>query len=320
MANNNALHVIFGTGPVGMSIMETLRRRDIPVRMVNRSGKIHESLPAGVEVVAGDASDKAFAVQAAKGAAVVYNALNPAYSQWVQLFPSLQAGAVEAAAANGARLVVMDNLYMYGDPDGQPIHEGMPYAATNKKGTLRAKMARDLMAEHTAGRVQVAVGRASDFFGPRVLGSAMGEVIFGNAVAGKAAQFIGTAKHPHSYSYMPDIGRALVELALADDAYGQVWHIPSPKAVTTQQMVEKIYAAVGAPVKLQIAPPFLISIVGLFNPDLGEMVEMGYEFEKPFIIDSSKFEKRFGWSATPLDVAIGETVAWYKQHMAALPA
>jgi len=77
---------------------------------------------------------------------------------------------------------------------------------------------------------------------------------------------------------------------------------------------------VGAPVKLQIAPPFLISIVGLFNPDLGEMVEMGYEFEKPFIIDSSKFEKRFGWSATPLDVAIGETVAWYKQHMAALPA
>ena len=310
---SNKLHVIFGTGPVGMAIMDELVALDLPVRMVNRSGKTAEVLPTRVELISGNVADTSFAIKAAKGAAVLYNAVNPAYSKWPELFPPLQAGAIAAAEANGAKLVVMDNLYMYGDPNGLPMNEQHPHRAHTKKGKLRAQMAADLMAAHNAGRVRVVVGRASDFIGPRVSASAMGgDLVIKAAIKGKAAQVVGDLDTPHSYTYMPDIGRALVTLATHDDAFGEVWHLPTPKAVSTRRMLELIYAAAGHPLKIQAAPKWLLRIIGLFNPDAGEMVEMVYEFEKPFIIDDRKFVGRFEWHATPLATVIRETVAWFK--------
>lgn len=241
--------------------------------------------------------------------------MNPAYSKWPELFPPLHAGAIAAAEANGTKLVVMDNLYMYGDPNGQPMTEQHQQRAQTKKGKLRAQMAADLMSAHNAGRVQVVVGRASDFIGPRVSTSAMGgDLVIKSAIKGKAAQVVGNVDTPHSYTYMPDIGRALVTLAQHDDACGQVWHLPTPTAVSTRRMLELIYAAAGQPLKMQVAPKWLLRVVGLFNPDAGEMVEMVYEFEKPFTIDDSKFVNRFGWGTTELETVVRETVAWFKAN------
>ncbi len=311
MSNN--LHVILGTGPVGMAIMDELSKKGAQIRMVNRSGKSAEALPAGVEIVSADVSNQDMAINAAAGASVIYNALNPAYSKWVELFPALQAGAIAAAEANNAKLVVMDNLYMYGDPNGQPMTETTPHNAHTKKGKLRAQMASELMAVHETGRVQVAVGRASDFIGPRVTMSAMGgDLVIKSALKGKAAQVVGNVDTPHSYTFMPDIGRALVTLAEHDDAVGQVWHLPTPGALSTRKMLELIYAEAGHPLKLQVAPKWLLRVLGLFNPDAGEMVEMVYEFEQPFVIDDSKFVKRFGWGATDLETVVRETVGWFK--------
>lgn len=312
---SNQLHVIFGTGPVGMAVMDELVRQGTRVRMVNRSGKTAEPLPAGVELLSGNVAEPAFAVKAAAGAAVIYNALNPPYSKWVELFPAMQAGAIAAAAANKAKLVVMDNLYMYGDPHGQPLVETMPANAHTKKGKVRAQMARDLMAAHAAGTVQVAVGRASDFIGPRVDASAMGgDLVIKRALQGKAAQVVGNVDTLHSYTYMPDIGRALVTLAHHDDAFGQVWHLPTPPAVSTRRMLALLYVEAGQPLKLQVAPQWLLRLFGLFNPDAGEMVEMVYEFEQPFVIDDRKFVTRFGWGATDLATVVRETVAWFKRY------
>lgn len=311
MSNN--YHVIFGTGPVGMSVMDELNNKGVQIRMVNRSGKTTEPLPEGVELVSGDAANQDFAITAGADATVIYNTLNPAYSKWVELFPALQAGTIAAAEANNAKLVVMDNLYMYGDPNGQPMTEETAPNAHTQKGKLRAQMAQDLMAAHNAGRVQVAVGRASDFIGPRVSLSAMGgDQVIRRAVEGKAAQVVGDVDMRHSYTYMPDVGRALVTLAEHDDAFGQVWHIPTPEAISTRQMLELIYAEAGQPLKIQVAPKWLLRLLGLFNPDAGEMVEMVYEFDRLFIIDDSKFVNRFGWEATNLEQVIGETVRWFK--------
>lgn len=316
MAASSELNVIFGTGPVGMAVMDELHRNGRAVRMVNRSGKTSEPLPSGVELIAGDVTDRDFAIRAAEGANVLYSAVNVLYSQWQATFPGLQAGSIAAAEANNAKLVVMDNLYMYGDPNGKPITEDMPYAAHTKKGQLRAQMARDLMAAHEAGRVQVAVGRASDFIGPRVVNSAMGaDLVLKPAVNGQTARVIGDIDTPHSYTYMPDIGRAMVTLADHDDAYGQVWHLPTPPAVPTRQMLQMIYDEAGHPLKVQPTPKWLLRVIGLFNRDLGEVVEMLYGFEKPYIIDDQKFVGRFGWGASDLDTVIKETVAWFKAQV-----
>jgi nucleoside-diphosphate-sugar epimerase len=310
MTDNVELHVIFGTGAVGMSVMEALvqrgRRR---VLMVNRSGRA--SVPEGVEVIGGDATDETFAREASKGASVVYFALNPPYDKWPELFPPLQAGVLEAAASAGAKLIAMENLYMYGPTEGRPLTEDLPYAPNTRKGRVRARISEELMEAHSSGRVRVAIGRASDAFGPRVLVSAEGEQVFGRAVQGKSAQVAGDPNQPHTYTYVPDIGRGLVILAEREEALGQVWHLPSPETLTTRQFVEMIFEEVGKPARIQAAPKIVLRAMGLFNPGIRETIEMLYEFEEPFVVDHSKFEEAFGEQATPLKEAIGETVRWY---------
>jgi nucleoside-diphosphate-sugar epimerase len=313
-SNATNLHVILGTGPVGMAIMDELHARGLRIRMVNRSGKTYEALPDGVELLSGDASNKDFARNAAEGATHVYNALNPPYSKWVEAFPGLQAASIAAAEATNARLIVMDNLYMYGDTGGQPMSEQTPMQPNSKKGRLRASMARDLMQAHEAGRVQVVVGRAADFIGPRVMQSTLGgERVLENIVVGKPASVIGNLDHPHSYTYMPDIGRALVELAHTDDAYGQVWHLPTPPAITPREYLQRLYAEAGHPMRVQVAPKLVLRLIGIFNPDVGEVVEMLYQFDAPFIVDDSKFTARFGWGATDIDSIVTQTVNWFRR-------
>jgi nucleoside-diphosphate-sugar epimerase len=313
MTDNGDLHIVFGTGAVGMSVMDELvQRGPRRVRMVNRSGKA--SVPDGVEVVGGDATDEAFAGEASKGASVVYFALNPPYNKWPELFPRLQAGVLEGAASAGAKLIAMENLYMYGPTGGRPITEDLPYAANTRKGKVRARMSQELMEAHRSGKVRVAIGRASDYFGPRVLTSAAGEQVFGRAVQGKSAQVAGDPEQPHTYTYVPDIGRGLVILGEREQALGQAWHLPSPETLTTRQFVEMIFEEVGKPARVQAAPKILLRAMGLFNPGIRETIEMLYEFEEPFVVDHSKFEEAFGEQATPLREAIRGTVRWYREE------
>jgi nucleoside-diphosphate-sugar epimerase len=268
----------------------------------------------GQEVLGGDATDEAFAREASEGASVVYNALNPPYNKWPELFPRLQAGVLEGAASAGAKLVAMENLYMYGPTDGRPITEDLPHAPNTRKGTVRSRMSQELMEAHTSGRVRVAIGRASDFFGPRVIASAAGEQVFGRAVEGKSAQVAGDPDQPHTYTYAPDIGKGLVILGEREEALGQAWHLPSPETVTTRQFVEMIFEEVGKPARVQAAPKIVLRALGLFNPAIRETIEMLYEFEEPFVVDDSRFERAFGEHATPLREAIKRTVRWYREE------
>jgi nucleoside-diphosphate-sugar epimerase len=313
MTDKGDLHVVFGTGAVGMSVMdELIRRGPRRVRMVNRSGRAR--VPDGVEVVGGDATDEAFAREASEGASVVYFALNPPYDKWPELFPPLQAGVIEGAASAGAKLVAMENLYMYGPTGGRPLTEDLPYAPNTRKGSVRAIMSEELMEAHTSGRVRVAIGRASDSFGPRVLVSAAGEQVFGRAVDGKSAQLAGDPDQPHTYTYAPDVGRGLVILGEREEALGQAWHLPSPETLTTREFVEMIFEEVGKPARVQAAPKILLRAIGLFNPGIRETIEMLYEFEEPFVVDHSKFEEAFGEQATPLRESIRGTVRWYREE------
>jgi nucleoside-diphosphate-sugar epimerase len=291
---------------------ELIRRGRHRVRMVNRSGRAR--VPHGVEVVGGDATDEAFARGASEGASVVYFAHNPPYNKWPELFPPLQAGVQEGAASAGSKLVAMENLYMYGPTQGRPLTEDLLHAPNTRKGRVRARMSKELMEAHSSGRVRIAIGPASDYFGPRVLASAAGEQVFGRAVQGKSAQVAGDPDQLHTYTYAPDIGRGLVILGEREEALGQAWHLPSPETLTTRQFVEMIFEEVGKPARIQAAPKIVRRAMGLFNPGIRETIEMLYEFEEPFVVDHSKFEQAFGEQATPLREAIRGTVRWYREE------
>jgi nucleoside-diphosphate-sugar epimerase len=308
-----ARHVVFGTGAIGLATFEALRRRGETVRLVNRSGSA--SVPDDVEVVGGDARDPAFTTAVADGATVLYQTLNPPYHEWVAQFPGLQAGVLAAAEATGARLVSMENVYMYGRPNGRPLTEDRHYEAHTTKGRLRARMARELLAAHRAGRVQVAIGRASDYFGPRGGGqSNLGDRVFPAALGGRTATVLGDPDQPHTYTYIPDIGEGLAVLGEHPDAPGQVWHLPNdPDTRTTRELVELVYQHAGqARARLRAMPPLLLRALALANPTLRALVEMQYQFDEPFVVDSSKITMKLGLLATPIEQALDDTSASYR--------
>jgi nucleoside-diphosphate-sugar epimerase len=306
------IHVIFGTGPIGLAVMDELVRKGKSIRMVNRSGKAN--VPDQVEVIQGNATDAAFTREACKGAAVIYNCTNPPYTEWIEKFPPLQAGVLEGAASAGAKLIAMENLYMYGPTEGKPLTENLPNAANTRKGRVRAKMTENLIAAHKSGKVRVAIGRGSDYFGPgAVEQSAVGRV-FTAALEGKPAQVIGNPDMPHTYSYIPDIGKGLVTLDEHDEALGQIWHLPNAPTVTTRRFIELVFKEAGRPARAQPAPKLLLKGMALFSPIMREVAEMLYEFDEPFIVDSSKFERAFGEHATPLDESIHTTFEWFHNH------
>ena len=311
MNDNQELHVIFGAGPLGKWTARELVALGKRVRMINRSGQVAD-VPAAVEAVKGDAYDAALNTELTQGAATIYQCAQPEYHQWPGNFPRMQAAILAAASANGARLIAAENLYMYGDPNGQPLTEEMPYHAHTVKGKVRQEMTETLFAAHAAGKVRAAAVRGSDFFGPD--DPIYGRLIFGPALAGGKVNLMGKADQPHTFTYTADFGKALAIVGTHDEALGQAWHVPSAPAVTQAEFARAIGEELGQPVKTQLGSPFIIRMMGLFNPTLREMNEMMYEFTKPFVLDSSKFERTFGMTATPFRQQLRDTLAWVKAH------
>lgn len=307
-------HVVLGTGAIARAIAEELIKRGEAVRMVNRSGKMDE-VPAGVEVVASDLYDPAKVKEVTRGAEVVYQSAQPHYYEWPEKFPPLQKSILEGLTGSNAKLVLVENLYVYGEVNGKPITEALPYNAHTRKGKVRAALNEAALAAHRAGKLRVTIGRGSDYFGPWGTDSSMGSVVFHRLLAGKAAQVGGSASMPHTHTYIPDFGKALVILGERAEADGLAWHVPNDMPRVTQgEMIQMVAEAAGTTPKTQVAGRLIMSALGLFVPELKEAVEMLYEFEKPFVVDSSKFEKTFGMQATPMKAAIKTTVAWYKIH------
>lgn len=307
------IHVVLGTGAIGLALVEELVASGRSVRAVNRSGRA--DVPAGVEVRAGDLTDPAFAGAATADAAVIYQCLNPPYHRWAEEFPGLQDAAVGAARAAGARFVSFENTYMYGDTNGEPMTETTPMRAHTRKGKVRAAMAEQLQALYESGDLRVSTARASDYFGPRGTSqSPFGDLVIGAALAGKAARVMGDPDQPHSYTYTVDAARTLAALGSRDDVDGEIFHVPNAPAQTTRQIIDMISEQMGSPIKVSAAPRLVLRALGLFNPTVRELDEMRYEFTQPFIVDSTKAQNQLDIAPTPLPEALQATIAWFRNR------
>ena len=308
------LHVVLGTGAIGRAVAEELIRRGKTVRMVNRSGVMAEA-PAGVEIIVADLYDPANVREVTRDAAVVYQSAQPHYYEWPEKFPPLQKSIIDGLTDSGTKLVLVENLYMYGETEGKPITEDMPYNPHTRKGRVRAQLSEAALQAHKEGKLRVTIGRGSDYFGPWGTDTSMGGLVFYPLLKGKAGQVGGSTEMPHTHTYIPDFGKALIILGERDEADGQAWHVPNDMPEITQGELVRMFAEeAGVKPKIRVVGKSMMALAGLFIPEAKESVEMMYEFEKPFIVDSSKFETTFGMKATPMREAIKETVVWFKSH------
>ena len=307
------LHVIFGAGPLGLAVMRVLVGRGKSVRIINRRGAAEP--PAQVEVVKGDATDPASVRQVCNGAAVVYHCASAPYDRWSQELPPIFHGILKGASEVGARLVYGDNLYGYGPSPG-PLTEEIPYRASGRNGRTRAELATALMEAHRRGYIQATIGRASNFFGPHVHDSIVGDGVFASALAGKPALVLGNPDTPHTLTFIDDFAKGLATLGEREEALGQIWHVPRAPAVTTRQFITLVFEEVGAAPQLRVAPKLGIKLLSLFRPTMRAVNEQLYQWEQPLVVDHTKYARAFGAEVTPHSAAIRQTVDWFRARRA----
>lgn len=312
MNRDDELHVVFGgSGGLGGAVVRELVKRGKRVRSVSRSGG--GSAGARVEAIRGNLTDIERTIESCRGASVIYHCANTPYPEWVKSLPAMMDGVIVAARTSGAKVVYGDNVYMYGPVKG-PIIPELPDHAPGPKGRVRAEVAARLMRAHREGSIQATIGRASDFFGPGVLNSMMGKVVFQALVKEKPPSLIGKLDVPHTYTFVRDFAEGLVTLGEREEAIGEIWHVPSAETLTTRQFLELIFAEARQMPKLQVLSPSMLTVLGLFNPILREIKEILYEFEQPFIIDHGKYERAFGSHPTPHPEAIRQTLDWFSHR------
>lgn len=302
-------HVVLGAGPVGRAIVQSLVSRQIDVTVVSRSGT---EVP-GARSVAASVLDTDRLKGIVAGAGAVYQASQPEYHRWPEEFPAMQDSIVRTVRDSETVLVVVENLYGYGPVKG-PMSEVLPLVATGRKGKVRSDMWRALETESKAGRLKVTAGRASDFFGPYAEGSAVGDRFFPPLIAGKKAEVMGSPDALHSYTYVKDLGEALVRLALDERSLGRAWHMPNAPAVSNHKFLEMAAAIAGVQPQSKNLSLAKMKIGGLFIPAARELPEVLYEFKKDFIVDDSAYTTMFGDHATPLDQSLSETIEWWRSH------
>jgi nucleoside-diphosphate-sugar epimerase len=205
-----------------------------------------------------------------------------------------------------------DNLYAYG-PIAGPMREDTPPHPMGKKGRLRELMAEELLEAHHAGRVRVAIGRSSDYFGPGGVNSTLGAFLFEAAVKGKTTRWLGSLDVAHAVSYLEDMAVGLATLGERDEADGQIWHLPVNTTLSGREFLTSVWQAIGQPAKIGRVGRLTVRIGGLFSPRTRELSETLYQWERPFLVDDGKWQRAFGpYQPVPLAEALERTVTWFR--------
>ena len=300
--------IVLGAGPMGRTIAQTLTAKGTRVTLVTRNGKV---ISGGVDVAAADLSDPTQTVAACQGADKIYFCAAPPYHLWATAFPALQEAAIAAAAQTGAVLVAVENLYGYGAAG--TLKEGMPLAAKTRKGAVRARMSERLLAAHENGEARCVAGRSTDFFGPGVAMSALGDRFWPALLAGKTIDWVGDPSAPHSFAFLPDLAKAYVALGERSETWGRAWHMPALPPISVRELCERVCGRDAVP-KIRTTPSWVLRAVGMFQPAAREVIEMRYMFDETFKIDHSDFDGSVGPIETIWETAINATVEWWSSQ------
>ena len=303
---------IFGYGPTGKATAERLVAAGRETAIAQRSKPA--ALPKGVAFVACDALDRDSVLKAARGSDQFVVAIGFPYvgKFWREAWPKAIGNFVAACEATGARMVFIDNLYMYG-PQTAPLVETMALTSYGLKPAARSAATRVWREAAAAGRARVAALRAPDFYGPGVGRSYLGDATIGAMAKGEAALFIGSPDVPHDYAYAPDIARAVATLLAApDSAYGQAWHLPCAETQTTRELLSLAAQALGVQPRIRVLPASMLGPMGPLSPYLRELREMRFQWDRPYRVDATKFAKAFWSDATPFETGVRETALAFR--------
>ncbi len=281
-------------GAIGLPLARELNKFTDQIRLVGRNPQkvnpMDELYPLDIRNFDGISS-------AIKGSEVVYLTIGIEYKLkvWQEVWPPLMKAVIQACQEHNAKLVFFDNVYMYAESAIPFMTEESPLLPPSRKGVVRKEILDMILYELERNNLTALVARAADFYGPENRNSMLAEMVAKNLLKGKKAQVFGNPDKIHTYTYTPDAAKATALLGNTQDAFNQVWHLPTTREkITGRQWIELFEQELNLKPGIQQVPNWLLYVLGLFIPVMKEFPEMMYQYDQDYVFDSSKFEKRFG--------------------------
>lgn len=292
------MHTILGAGgPVANALTTELLNHNETIRLISRRPSKFQGDKLSWQKA--DLLNYPELSAAAKGSTVIYLCAGLIYDKeiWKQQWPVLMQNVIAVAKENNARLIFFDNVYMYGVVNG-PMKEDTPYKPNSVKGQVRAGIAEMIMSEVKAGNLRASIARGADFYGTDSGNSFFDMMVLSKYAKKQSAQWIGNPKCKHSFSYIPDMGKAMFLLGQNPDSDNQIWHMPTAPALSGNEFIEVAASVYGVKPKYSRITKLLLFLAGLFNKNIMGTVEMYYQYDHDYVFDSSKFEKAFNFKPT----------------------
>lgn len=299
-------------GAIGNELVKHLAAKKLPFRLVGRDPK---ATPGAAETIAADLTDKDQTVRAVAGSSIVHLLVGLQYDHkiWSEMWPRVMSNTIEACKRAGAKLVFFDNVYMYGKVSG-PMTEEKPFNPCSKKGEIRAKIATTLMNEWKSGALTAMIARSADFYGPETRNGVQNILVFEPFAHNKKASWLVNDSVPHSLTYTPDAAQSLVQLSERASAWNQTWHVPTaPSPLTGKEFVALAAKEFGIAPKYRVLNRPMLRVAGWFDPLVAESYEMLYQCDSPYLFDSSKFAREFGFAGTPYAEGIRTVAESFKR-------
>jgi len=308
---------LFGAaGAIGNSIAAALREQKQRYRVVGRNRAELEKLFGAdplAEIVTWNPDDPASVRAACHGVDTIIYLIGVLYNHF-ELHPVLMQKTLDGAIAEGVqRLILVGTVYPYGRPLTPKVSEDHPREPHTFKGRMRKAQEDLLLKAHNEGRIQGAILRLPDFYGPNVERSFL-DSLFKAATRGGRADMVGPIDPPHEFVFVPDVGPVVLALAAKPEAYGKWWNFAGAGATTQREIATKAFALAGGEPKLRVVGKTALRVIGLFNPIMREFVEMHYLITEPVLMDDSALHRLLGTlHKTPYDEGIRLTFEGYKR-------
>ncbi len=306
---------VAGYGAVGRALVERLSARGDDVRIVQREAEAPTGLPRDVTCVCANLEDAGAAQSALENVDIVVCAVGVPYRSdvYVRVWPVVMRNLLDACASSGARFVFADSLYMYG-PQTRPLTEEMQLTDDGQKPRVREEITRLWQKAHEDGQVRAMAVRASDFYGPKATTSVLSTLGVARLMIGKPTLSPYPPDQPHDFTYVPDFARALETLIDADDdAYGQAWHVPNAPTRSLRELLTLAARLICVRPRITVLTPMLAALVGIVRSDVRELKEMRFQWDGPYLVDTTKFSRRFWSDPTPFEDGLRATIASYEK-------
>jgi len=131
------LHTVLGaTGAIGKAVVQELINRQLPYRKVSRSNTLNES-----NTLVANLLNSIDAERSIKGSTYVYLCIGLPYDSkiWAVQWPQIMNNVIKACETYNAKLIFLDNVYMYASSLPVLFNENTKQNPSSKKGLSRKK-------------------------------------------------------------------------------------------------------------------------------------------------------------------------------------